>query len=182
MRFSTKLQAIFLIMVLCLVCTSPVFAAEKVNALIQNRTGGSVALTLRGPETRTLTLPEKSTTVSLTIGNYKYSYEACGKTYTGTFKLKTKGDLLTLQCKGNAGSEGKSTLIKLEIVNRTDSALRLRMSGPGTYSFYLPLGSTNVELLSGKYSFTISGVCGTPFTDSGTQKISRNRIWTFYCN
>jgi hypothetical protein len=163
------------------VLAAPVKAGETVQVQFQNKTGETVRITLTGPATVSLTLGAGSTKADLATGNYKYSYTACGKTNTGTFKVRSNGDTLTLaKC---TGGSGKSSTAQLVIQNKTDGTLYFTFTGPQTYYVTAPAGAkTKVSMVAGKYDYTVRGTaCGSYDEQSGKVNIKGSRSWTWYC-
>lgn len=172
----------FLAAVLLLTAVAPAFAApdrakDKVQVQFQNKTGSSVRITLTGPATVYLTLNTGKTKSELVPGTYHYSYTACGKTNTGTFKVKKAGANLTLpKCgkEGKGGGEGK-----IKIKNDTGGTITIILTGPQNYTFYVAVGTSNLTVAKGKYSFTAYGCGGA--VDTGTIKSGGNlKFWCFY--
>ncbi len=101
-RFVTLLLTVFLL----LATVAPALAAtnlagEKAQVVFQNKTGGTVRITLTGPTTVTLNLSTGKTLADLQVGANQYAYAACEKTNTGTFRVRASGDTLTLpKCTG----------------------------------------------------------------------------------
>lgn len=187
MRF-WKTLTIFLVCVLLLAGTvAPALAApraaEKIQVQFQNKTGEAVRITLSGPATVTLNLGIGKTKAELEAGTYKYSYTACGKTNTGTFKVRSNGDTLTLAKCAAGGSGSNSKIARLVFQNQTGATLYFNFSGPQHYSFAIPAGKTRVEVVPGKYTYTVSGSgCGAYFTDDGKITIKGDTNWRWYCN
>lgn len=182
MRFGKSV--FFVLMALVLVGTSvvPVQAAsieakDTVQVQFQNKTGDSVRLTLTGPATRSLTLSTGKTKADLAPGRYNYSYEACGKTNTGVFKALKNGDTLVLaKCKGDNGGGGT---VKVVIKNNTGGNITIYLTGPQSYTFNFPTGSSRMEVVPGKYTYTVYG-CGSSIT--GTKSFKGGGInWMFWC-
>jgi hypothetical protein len=170
-----------LVAILLLTTVAPAFAApetakDKVQVQFQNKTGASARITLTGPATVYLTLSNGKTKSELVPGTYKYSYDACGKTNTGTFKVRKAGDTLTLpKCKtggGGGGGEGK-----IKIKNSTGGTITIIMSGPQSYTFYVSAGTSQLSVIKGKYNYTAYG-CGGAST-SGS--IKPGGVITFWC-
>jgi hypothetical protein len=150
-------------------------ASGKAQVQFENKTGASVRLTLIGPATVYLTLNTGKTRSELTPGTYSYSYSACGKTNTGTFKVKKSGDNLILpKCAtgGKSGAEGK-----IKIVNDTGGTITMYLVGPQNYTFYLAPGTTQLNVVKGKYNFTAYGCGGA--VDTGILKPGDHL--TFFC-
>lgn len=184
MRFLQRSVAILLITVFAFTSVAPALAsvdqADTVQVTLQNKTGAAVRLTLTGPTTVSLNLATGKTKANMAVGTYKYSYEACGKTNTGTFKVKSNGDNLTLpKCKGGSGGTKTVTLV---IHNKTDGTLYFVFTGPQSYRATVPPGKTKLTMAQGTYQYTISGnACGSYFSFSDTLKLKNSLVWTWYC-
>ena len=168
--------------VLLLSAVAPAFAApertkDKVNVQFQNKTGASVRITLTGPATVYLTLNTGKTKSELVPGTYKYSYTACGKTNTGTFKVKKAGATLTLPKCGKEGGAKAAGEGKIKIKNDTSGTITIYLTGPQNYTFYVSPGTSQLKVAKGKYDYTAYGCGGS--TDSGTIKAGGNL--KFFC-
>lgn len=181
---------IFAVLVACTLLFStvaPAFAAnsqaaDKVQVQFQNKTGAPVRISLTGPASVSLNLGTGKTKAELTPGTYKFSYEACGKTNTGTFKVRKNGDTLTLpKCAG--GSSGGTKTVSLWIRNDTDKALYFVFTGPKTYYFTVLSGETGkFTVEAGKYAYTLSGYgCGGYSEENGTLNLKKDFKWYWYC-
>ncbi len=187
MKVSQHVFAILIAFVLLFTTVAPALAAgaqlaEKVQVQFQNKTGAAVRLTLTGQATVSFNLGTGKTKADLEIGTYRYSYEACGKTNTGTFKVKKAGDNLTLpKCAGGGGAGGTKA-VTLTIQNQTDGTLYFVFTGPKTYYLTAPVGKTKFTFEAGKYSWTMSGnACGSYSTDAGNLNVKGNTNWRWYC-
>jgi hypothetical protein len=64
---------------------------QMARIYIQNYTSGSMTLTLRGPANYSFTVPAKTQQrVDVLAGEYRWTITACGKSNSGTIKLKGK--------------------------------------------------------------------------------------------
>lgn len=161
---------------------APAFAADKVQVQFQNKTGAQVRISLTGPESISLNLATGKTKAELTPGTYRYSYQACEKTNTGTFKVKGNGDTLTLpKCAG--GSSGGTKTIVLTIRNNTDQSLYFTFTGPQIYNFTVLTGQTSkFTVVAGKYNYLVTGYgCGGYGESKGTLNLKGNFKWRWYC-
>jgi hypothetical protein len=168
--------------VLLLTTVAPAFAApdtakDKVQVQFQNKTGASVRITLTGPATVYLTLSNGKTKSELAPGTYKYSYDACGKTNTGTFKVRKAGDNLTLP-KCNTGGGGGGGEGKIKIKNDTGGTITIIMSGPQSYTFYVSSGTSQLSVVKGKYNYTAYG-CGGASTSGSIKPGGTISFWCY---
>ena len=166
--------------ILLLTAVAPAIAApetkDKVQVQFQNKTGSSVRITLTGPATVYLTLNTGKTKTEMIPGTYRYSYNACGTTNTGTFKVKAGANLALPKCKsGGGGSAGEK---KQAITNNTGGTLTMILSGPHSYTFYVATGRSQISLVKGTYNYTIYG-CGAVLT--GSRKLPGGGNWVFWC-
>lgn len=187
MKVSQRVFAILIAFVLLLTTIAPAFAADslaadKVQVQFQNKTGAAVRLSLTGAATVSFNLATGKTKAELAPGTYRFSYEACGKTNAGTFKVKKAGDNLTLpKCAGGGGAGGTKT-VTLIIQNQTDGTLYFVFTGPKTYYLTVPVGKTRFTFEAGKYNWTMSGTaCGGYGTDAGTLNVKGNTNWRWFC-
>jgi hypothetical protein len=165
--------------ILLLTAVAPAIAApetaDKVQVQFQNKTGGSVVITLTGPTTVYLTLNTGKTKTELAPGTYHYSYFACDKTNTGTFKVKAGANFSLPKCKsGGGGGSGEG---KIKIKNDTGGTVTIYLSGAQNYTFYVSNGTSQLNVAKGKYNYTAYG-CGGAST-SGT--IKPGGVITFWC-
>jgi hypothetical protein len=149
--------------------------ADTVDLQVQNRTGASVQLTLKGPTDTTVSVPGLQTKVQLVPGEYTYVYAACGHTIRGTFIVNSAPSPLVLRKCANALTS------TFTISNRTGNPFILRLTGKQTYSFWIGNGKTEITLLVGGYQFS-SNACGA--NEKGKFKASTYRTtpWVFDCN
>ena len=135
---------------------------------VSNKSIGTVTVTLTGPATYTIFAAVGSTTKEIVKGTYKYSYKACGLSFSGSLKATgAKSKIPIAACKTT----------NLVIQNLTDSTLTLNLVGPATYYYTIPPHSTSrAKILRGVYHW--SGVC-LGGTSSGTWTITSARflVW-----
>ncbi len=174
--FSGVLTAVLVFTAVAPAMAAPDTLKDKVPVQFQNKTGGSVVITLTGPATVYLTLNTGKTKSELIPGTYKYSYNACGTTLTGTFKAKNGATLTLPKCKTGGGSANEG---KQKISNNTGGTLTMILSGPHSYTFYVATGTSQISLIKGNYNYTIYGCGGAVLT--GTRKLPGGGNWMFWC-
>jgi hypothetical protein len=153
-------------------------AAGTVQVSIQNKTGDSVRISLSGPASYNFELKTGKNKIDVTPGSYSYSYKACGQTLTGKFNARKSGATLTLPKCGTAGGGGGAE-VKVTIKNYTGGGITIYLSGPQTYTFNFPSGTSKMTVVPGKYSYTVYG-CGT--SASGTKNLKGGGLsWMFWC-
>jgi len=76
--------------------------------------------------------------------------------------------------------EAKSNLIKMTVINKTGGYLSLsfRSSTGLMYFFSVAPGKQGIFMPKGKYSYTVSAICGSK---SGNITIKGNRSWKWWC-
>jgi hypothetical protein len=118
----------------------------------------------------------------LTPGTYKYSYQACGRTFTGTWKVNR--NLVTLRigpCRSKDTKAG-GALISFLIENNTGGTIYFKFTGPETYKVTVPPGKTKIEMISGKYSFSANGNgCDGRWDDTGKINVRTGYYWRWFC-
>ncbi len=148
----------------------PLVQANTISAQIDNRTGTEVDVRFTGPTSMTVTVGPGKTKVEMPVGNYSYTYKACnGKNFSGTFRPRQNGDVLTLvKCGGSNGAVGVTGNPFILIQNKTNETVSVQLSGPQSYSVKLaPRSNTKLEVVEGIYSYSYTA-CGT--TKTGTIK------------
>lgn len=161
MKGSMRLASVLLALVIVFTALAPAqttFAAAKdiVKVEFQNKTGSAVALSLSGPHSYYFYLNTGKTKVEVIPGKYTYSYTVCGQTKTGKFNAKNAGANLTLP---KCSDDKNSGVSKVSFKNSTGAALYVYLTGPKSYTFYLPTGTTKVDVISGKYTIKYQA-CG----------------------
>lgn len=163
---------------LLVVSAVPAFAAPRTDAVdlvVQNKTGASVQLTLKGPTDTTVNVAGKQTKVEVVPGDYTYQYVACGRTNRGTLTVSDAPSPLVLKKCANALTS------TFTVANHTGDAFILKLVGKQTYSFWIGTGNTQITLLVGGYQFS-SNACGA--NEKGKFKASAYRAtpWVFECD
>ena len=75
--------------------------------------------------------------------------------------------------------DSKVKMAKLSVNNKTGGYLSIRLWGAnGSYYFSIAPGKHRVELKPGRYSYTVSAVCGSK---SGGVTIKKGRSWKWWC-
>jgi hypothetical protein len=69
--------------------------------------------------------------------------------------------------------------VKVTIINNTGGVVYLNLRGPCTYSFYLPTGTSSINVIPGTYSYTGNGCGGSSL--GGSQSLNASTKWTFFC-
>ena len=175
-----RLLFVFMAFVLAFTSLTPATAyarsdAQNVTAAttnsiltVSNKSIGTVTVTLTGPATYTIFAAVGSTTKEIVKGTYKYSYKACGLSYSGILKATgAKSKIPIAACKTT----------NVVIMNFTDSTMTLNLFGPASYYYTVPAhSSVRAKILRGGYQY--SGVCKGG-TSSGSWKITSARflIW-----
>jgi hypothetical protein len=151
-------------------------ATGMVKLTIKNKTGVKVTLTLRGPAYYQFQIkPNKTEKEYLRKGTYTYSYEACGGKTTGTIVVETGKEKLTLpKCQKTS-----SQVAKVTVKNNTGGYIRINLTGPASYYFYLKPGTTQIQVIKGKYQYTCYGCGGA--SKSGTVNLRNGFVWTWFC-
>lgn len=179
-----RVLSFVLVVLLALSSVSPVLAAEDTyTVLFKNVTGEEVTVTLIGPQRVTVTLGTKGQQIKMLAGTYNYSYQACGRTFTGVLKVnRNRVEFFLKKCASAQNNSSSDKLIKLVIINKTGATLNFVFIGAQTYRFTIPAGKTPIELQKGRYQWGVSGAgCGDYISDSGNINIRAGYSWTWYC-
>jgi hypothetical protein len=154
-------------------------AAGTVQLVVNNKTGESFNLVLKGPATYNWNLKPGKATFSVQPGKYKYTYKACGGTpKTGTVEVKKNNQTLVLAvCKQKNASAGG--MVNIPIQNNTGGTVTLSLTGPATYRFTLATGRSTISVLKGTYTYTAWGCGGA--SASGTKNLKGKNLWTWFC-
>ena len=148
----------------------PALAATSITVQVDNKTGASVRITLTGERTYNFTAVPGKSTKTIDDGKYTFSYQACGKTVKG--KLKVKG--ATAKLKINA-----CPVATIKFNNTTGASMSITLRGPNTYRFSVVPGISTQKVWKGTYQYTAYGCGGQAST--GSVKLNRNMVWTWYC-
>ncbi|MBN2502281.1 MAG: hypothetical protein JXB38_15970 [Anaerolineales bacterium] len=153
-------------------------AGGKVKITFNNQTGEVLWITLKGKATVYHQAVAGKSTVELEKGNYNYSYFACGEQTVKGINVK-KAETIKLKCGGsNKDDDAKKGTVKVIIQNDTGSVISLYLVGPETYTFQLPTGKQRINVVAGKYQYTVWG-CGSVL--QGIEKLSGGATWTWWC-
>jgi len=158
--------------------TATAQAAGTMQLVVNNKTGESFKLVLKGPATYNWNLKPGKETFSVAPGKYKYTYKACGGTEKkGTVEVKKNNQTLVLAvCKQKNASGG---MANIPIQNNTGGTVTLNLTGPATYHFSLAPGRSTISVLKGTYSYTAWGCGGASI--SGTKNLKGKNLWTWFC-
>ncbi|TAK13775.1 MAG: hypothetical protein EPO32_04170 [Anaerolineae bacterium] len=160
--------------------TGSTAGTNTIQVRINNRTGVKLWITLRGPATYTLEMLSGLNKILVAKGTYTYSYEACGKTNTGTFKATSPNVELKLPPCTVVGSDGeKAQTLRLKIQNDTGANMTLYLYGPANYTFTITPGVNQVYVVKGTYTYYNYTACG--YT-SGTIVVKPQQVWRWWCN
>jgi hypothetical protein len=151
-----------------------------VKALIDNQTDETIRLSLSGPVSTVIKVSPGKSKVSLEPGVYSYSYHACSQNYKGTFILQQAGDSLRFPACPGGGTVGQTGNAKLTIENRTTEIFTITLTGPYSYKFTVPPGNLRVEILPGKYTYSLIA-CGREIKGKLNTKTSLNTITVPKC-
>jgi hypothetical protein len=154
-------------------------AAATLQLVINNKTGATVNLSLKGPAgSYTWTVKSGKSTFSVASGQYKYSYKACDKQVTGTVNVKKNGQVLSLPACSKKGTKAAGT-VNVKVRNNTGGYVQLNLTGPATYTFSIAPGSSTINVIKGKYQYTAWGCGGSSI--SGTKQLGGGSTWTWWC-
>ncbi len=158
--------------------TSAQAAATNLKIVINNKTGETISLSLKGAANYNWTVKPGKSTFDLAPGKYKYSYKACNGQKNGTVEVKKNGQVLTLAACKAKGASGGGT-VGVVIQNDTGGYIRINLTGPATYSFSLGAGKSTINVIKGKYTYTVWGCGGASL--SGVKQLKGKITWTFWC-
>jgi hypothetical protein len=121
----------------------------------------AVTLKLSGPQNYDLAVTLGSNKfISLQVGDYAYSYDACGGTWTGTLSvLKNGTGRITLySCEQanfrNLAANVDESASNLRIGSHYAFPVRLSLFGQVNYSFEIVPGLNRLNVLRGQYSYS----------------------------
>jgi hypothetical protein len=153
-------------------------AATSVQLVVNNKTGETLNLSLKGPATYNWNINPGKTTQTVVPGKYKYTYKACGGQKSGTVEVKKNGKVLTLAACNQKGAK-VGGVVNVKIRNNTGGYVQLNLTGPATYSFSLAPGNSTISVIRGKYQYTAWGCGGASI--SGTKQLGGGKTWTWWC-
>jgi len=141
-----------------------------VRLTVNNQTGAVMTrLVLSGTKAYTFyNVPQGKSNFQVIKGNYKFEYQACGAKKTKKVNIQSNTKFTTVKC----------AVAKIQMVNQTGSNMYLTLTGPSTYRFTLPPGTTPITVLKGSYKYTMATRCGS---DSGTISAKGKVRWTWWC-
>lgn len=149
-----------------IVCVTPK-AGKSPKLTVDNKSGGSVAITLNGTKYYSFNAPGGKNSFDIEAGTYTISYRACGAYVTTTFTTNKKGYTLKLTC------------VSITVLNFASSSLSLQLSGTANYYFSIPPGKTVITILPGYYEYTGTLSCGA---SSGSYTFKKkNTFWGWSC-
>jgi hypothetical protein len=126
----------------------------------------AVTLKLTGPSSYDLAVTLGTNKfISLQVGSYAYSYDACGGTWTGTVDITKngKGRITLYSCEQSAF---RNTMVEdnpsnLRIGSHYAFPVRLNLFGNTNYSFEIIPGLNRLNVLRGQYSYSFVAYCQT---------------------
>ena len=68
---------------------------------------------------------------------------------------------------------------KIKIQNHTGGTITIYLTGAQNYTFSVGTGNQSIQIVPGKYSFTVYG-CGTSI--SGQRNLNKGYVWMFWCS
>lgn len=147
---------------------APLAATGKL--IFNNKTGVVIPqLILTGVKNYTFyNVPAGKSEFTVEKGKYSVEYPACGKSKIKKVSISGNTKINTVSC--------PTTTVNL--INQTGGTFYLTLTGPATYRFNIPTGTTKITVMKGQYSYYVSGNCGT---SSGTVKIRNRMRWTWWC-
>ncbi|MGH2583138.1 MAG: hypothetical protein ACRDFQ_09630 [Anaerolineales bacterium] len=172
------------IAILLLAAAIPAMAAPRIHtiqAMVENRTGETVELTLNGPGPAQLYTvgSGQSLQVELEPGLYIYRYFACGQNKYG---LTTFDDGSLALVLGKCGEGANSNIV---IDNHTGDAFIVTLTGTGgLYGYWVPEGGITISIPAGRYQVTTTA-CLAPEEASikaSPAKYNDPLIWTWTCD
>jgi hypothetical protein len=142
---------------------------EGTKLVIDNKTGAALTVTLTGPRNYTLTAAPGKSQNPIEPGKYRYSYKACGAAKTGSITVAAKGGKLAI---------AKCVKAVVTIVNDTGGTLYINLSGTAVFNFTVGTGKTKVNVIKGKYDYSVSGACGS---QTGVINLKKGVVWKWWC-
>jgi hypothetical protein len=140
---------------------------KKAKLTVDNRTGGTLYVSLSGPRSYYFSTSKKGKTTFNDIEPGKYTVtvrtSACSDTLTYQQNIKGTASLKPFGC----SKQTKTKLGSLTVDNRTGGTLYVSLSGPGSYYFSTSKkGKTTFkDIEPGKYTITVrSSACSGTLT------------------
>jgi hypothetical protein len=152
--------------------STSVQASTTIRLAFNNKSGAVLAmLVLRGPRTYTFyNVPQGKSNYQIDKGNYTFEYTACGAKKVKNVNIQSNSKFTTVTCQ----------VSKISVQNNTSGTMYLNLTGPATYRFVLPPGTTRIAALKGSYTYTMTGSCGG--TSSGKITLKGRMRWTWWCS
>jgi hypothetical protein len=151
-----------------------------VSLKVNNRSGKEFTMILSGTAYYYFTVKIGANVFQVKPGQYTYTHYACTDEETGKVSVNAKGANLNIKkCPASKGSTSSSVGMRIKFVNLTGAEMTLYLYGATSYTFKIPPGRSTVRVMPGTYSYTMIRSCGV---HSGTIKINKPIIWTWWCN
>lgn len=158
---------------------------EYVKFTVSSRIPSQITLKMTGPESYDLAINplENNRFLSLAAGNYTYSYDACGGTYSGEARVTKNGagsliiypcevvDFKLAQLTSDPDQFGTSNL---RIGSHYSFPIRITLIGPTSYSVVASLGMNRFNVFPGTYEYFYSAY---GVARSGTVTVGESGAW-----
>ena len=166
-RMNKKWIILLLVFALVFSTVQSAVAATTWTLNIHNNTNDVVKLTLTGPKKYSLTLQPGKVYKEVLEGTYKYSYNACGKKFTGSVTVKNSATWLRIKnCRGPFSSALWWTDAKFVVISRSSVKVMLKLVGPRKYNLRVDRGRYPFSwLLTGTYTYSYTA-CGVEHAGS----------------
>ena len=161
-------------------CTA---ALEYAKFAVDSRIPSPITLKMDGPQSLELQIDplERNRFISLPVGFYAYSYDACGGTYGGEVRLTKNGksSLVIYPCEVvdyRLGTEENATVdnANLRIGSHYSFPIRLTVFGPSSYSLVVNLGLNRFHVFPGTYTYSYTAYGQTK---SGSFVVDESGAW-----
>lgn len=148
------------------------------NLVVHNKSGVPIAMELRGPVTKHLTVAAggSATMIRIVPGSYKITTSStCGNTNRSLNLDLDKESSLTYTCENSSAP----AIGAIEVDNETQAEITIQASGPSSGTYTAPPGTSTFRVAAGYYTITAISRCGrrsesTNLTAGGTYK---TRYW-----
>jgi hypothetical protein len=156
----------------------PATLPDTFRLVIDNKTGESFDLQLRGPLIYNFEIKPGINNVDVKPGQYSFRYFACERQGGGYINVKQDGTSKTLRkCPRRVNS--RSGIVSVKIKNKTGGTLFMTLVGEETYNFTLPDGTSWIKVEAGRYAYTIFGCGGQAI--KGYRRLGPRMEWGFQC-
>lgn len=163
-------------------CSAPL---EYAKFTVSSRIPSQVTVKLTGPESYDLAISplENNRFLSLAVGTYAFSYEACGGSYAGEIRILKNGtgnliiypcevvDVKLAQLNSDPDQFGSSNL---RIGSHYSFPIRITLVGPTSYSVVASLGMNRFNVFPGTYDYFYSAY---GVARSGTVTVGESGAW-----